>query len=118
MNRSFGKFVGNPVHRFFDKMKGGGNRLNDKVKSQVFNNPRTLHTIAHGMDEVGNYGGKVAKIGAGLAMGIGHPEIGAMFSAGSALAGASSHAAHLVDDRANYLERAKRKEIQNQQEFH
>ena len=118
MNRNFGKMVGSPVHRFFDKIKSGGNRLYDKIRTQVIDNPRTLHSIANGMNDVSNYGGKVAKIGAGIATGIGHPEIGALFDAASALSGASSHAAHLVDDRANYLERAKRKEVQNQQEFH
>ena len=79
-------------------MKSGGNRLYDKVKTQVFNNPRTLHTIAHGLDDVGRYGGAVGKIGAGVATGLGHPEIGAVFSAGSALAGAAGHAGHLVDE--------------------
>ena len=117
MNRMFGKMSGEPVHRFFDKLKSGGNRFYDKVKTQVFNNPRTLHSIAHGLDDVGRYGGAVGKIGAGVATGLGHPEIGAVFSAGSALAGAAGHAGHLVDDRANFLQRRIKKEEQNPQQF-
>ena len=102
-------------HRLYDKMRTGGNRLFSKVKSQVLDNPRVLHSISKGLNDVSNYGGQGLKIGAGLAYGIGHPEVGAVLSAGTAAAGALGHASHLVNDRANYLERAKRKEETNSQ---
>ena len=115
--------------RFYQKMQAGGNRLysklrNDgdrlygKIRSQVIDNPRLLHSVSNGLNQVSNYGEKGLKIGAGLAFGLGQPEVGAVLSAGTAAAGALGHAAHLVDDRANYLERAKRKEKENQTEYH
>ena len=104
-------------HRLYDKLRTGGNRLYGKVKSQVIDNPRTLHSISKGLNDTSNYGGKALKIGAGLATGFGMPEIGAALSAGSAATGALGHASHLIDDRVNYLERAKRKEEANPQQY-
>ena len=117
MNRQFNKMVGNPVHRFFDKLKSGGNRLYDKVKTQVINNPNSLHAIGRVGGEIGDYGTKIGRIGAGIATGLGHPEIGVALGASTALSGAIGHAAHLADDRANYIERMKRKEEKNPQQF-
>ena len=104
-------------HRFYDKLRTGGNRLFSKVKSQVIDNPRVLHSISKGLNDVSNYGGQGLKIGAGLAYGIEQPEVGAVLSAGTAATGALGHASHLVDDRANYLERAKRKEKEQSTQF-
>ena len=115
-NRMFGKLESGG-HRFYDKMKTGGNRLYSKVRSQVIDNPRVLHNISKGLEDVGNYSGKGLKVGAGLAFGLGQPEVGAVLSAATAASGALGHAAHLVNDRVNYLERAKRKEESNPQQF-
>ena len=103
--------------RLFNKVSSGSSKLFGKMKSQVFDNPRLLHSVSNGLNQAGNYGDKGLKIGAGLAFGLGHPEIGAALSAGSAAAGALGHAAHLVDDRVNYLERAKRKEKENNMSY-
>ena len=103
--------------RLFNKAREGSSRLFGKVKSQVFDNPRLLHSVSNGLNQVGNYGDKGLKIGAGLAFGLGVPQVGAALSAGSAAAGALSHASHLLDDRVNYLERAKRKEKENNMSY-
>ena len=116
MNRMFSKLQDGGI-RLYDKVRSGGNRLYGKMKSQVIDNPRLMHSISKGLNDVSNYGGQGLKIGAGLAYGLGHPEVGAVLSAGTAASGALGHASHLVNDRANYLERAKRKEIENRQVF-
>ena len=114
-NRMFGKLESGG-HRFYDKMRTGGNRLYGKVKSQVFDNSRLLHNVSKGLEDVGNYSGKGLKIGAGLAYGLGQPEIGAVLSALTGASGALGHASNLFNDRVNYLERAKRKEVTNDQQ--
>ena len=104
-------------NKLYSKLRNDGDRLYGKIRSQVIDNPRLLHTVSNGLNQVSNYGDKGLKIGAGLAFGLGHPEVEAALSAGSAAAGALGHAAHLVDDRANYLERAKRKEKEQSTQF-
>ena len=116
MSRLFNKLEAGSS-RLFNKASAGSSRLFNKMKTQVFDNPRLIHSVSNGLNQVGNYGGKISKIGAGLAYGLGQPEIGAVLSASSAASGALGHASHLLDDRVNYLERAKRKEKENNMSY-
>ena len=109
MSRLFRKLE-NDSARLFNKVSAGSSRLFGKVKTQVIDNPRLLHSVSNGLSQAGNYGDKGLKIGAGIAYGLGVPQIGAALSAGSAAAGALGHASHLIDDRVNYLERRERKQ--------
>ena len=68
MSKLFGKLQSGG-NRLFRKIESGGNKLLGKMKSQVFDNPRLLHTVSNGLSQAGNYGDKGLKIGAGLAFG-------------------------------------------------
>ena len=88
--------------RLFRKADEGGHRLYGKMKSQVFNNPRFMHSVGNALGQVSKYG----SIGAGLASGAGQPEIAIPIAATSAILGKASN---LLNDRGNYLEKRRPK---------
>jgi hypothetical protein len=99
--------------RLFRKADEGAQRVMGKVRSQVFNNPRLIHSASNALNAVSKYGTKIGPVASGLAVGLGQPELLPAIGAATALAGAAGHASHLLNDRANYLEKRTPKQPEN-----
>jgi hypothetical protein len=103
-SKLFGKLKAGE-QRLFRKVDDGAHKMMGKMKSQVFDNPRFIHTASNALNAVSNYGRKLGPVASGLAVGLGQPELLPAIGAATALAGAAGHASHLLNDRANYLEK-------------
>ena len=99
--------------RLFRKADEGAHKILGKMKSQVFDNPRFIHTASNALNSVSNYGRKLGPVASGLAVGLGQPELLPAIGAATAMAGAAGHASHLLNDRANYLEKRVPKKPEN-----
>ena len=103
-SKLFGKLKAGE-QRLFRKVDDGAHRMIGKVRSQVFDNPRFIHSASNALNTVSGYGTKLGPVASGLAVGLGQPELLPAIGAATALAGAAGHASHLLNDRANYLEK-------------
>jgi hypothetical protein len=111
-SKLFGKLKAGE-QRLFRKADEGAHKLIGKMKSQVFDNPRFVHSASNALNAVSKYGTKLGPVASGLAVGLGQPELLPAIGAATALAGAAGHASHLLNDRANYLEKKVPKESGN-----
>ena len=85
-------------------------RVYDRISGQITDAsefvglPEKIYP-ANGGNSVSNYGRKLGPVASGLAVGLGQPELLPAIGAATAMAGAAGHASHLLNDRANYLEK-------------